>query len=237
MAKKKAAAAAPAPPPEPEQPPVDPAVEAALVAEARERELWLVEEDLHLPAQGAKVGQVDLDLHLDSLLARGRRLLAELNRNRVVYALKQKELEAWYRAQQAPLEQRLRWVDGLVRTFGGLLEFTKTKSRSLPNGRVGKRATQPRIDITDEAAAVRWCEDHGLTVKKTPLKTPIADFIAEHGTEEVHDLAGFVAVPGDKEGELYWDVPERKLLREAPRKKLVRRTTAPAAKNRFLDED
>ena len=185
--------------------------------EKEEREEWFASEDIVPLEQGAHVDMVELDLHVDSLLVRGRRLLQEYMRNKRVYDQRReemlRELDTWYLHVQHPLERRLNWLDSIIVPLVHHVKMQgKAKSRSLPSGRVGTRATPARVEFSDKKAAVEFCKANALAIKEEPYKKPILKWIAAHRNKlRVAEKAGIVFQ--DAGQRTFWEVPEHQLLK------------------------
>ena len=74
----------------------------------------------------------------------------------------------------------------------------KTKSRSLPHGKVGFKSSQDSVDIQDQVKAVIWAKANDVDVKveTTLLKTPAKKYITSTGDEPELERDGLVFVPG-----------------------------------------
>lgn len=186
--------------------------EVQALAEEAERRAWLDEQGIILLPEGQKVSQVELDLHVDTLLGHARQLLNQYLRNRAVYEQRREELDEWYRNVQRPLERGLTWMDALINPLIRLFNMGGKKSRVLPNGKVGGRAVQPRVEITDSEAAVKFCKKHALEIKEEPYKKPIMAWINKNRNKVKQlEAAGIMLVEGGER--TYWEVPEHKVLK------------------------
>lgn len=185
--------------------------------EEKERALWVQEERIPILEAGREVGHVELEAHVDELLRRGRGYLREYAHNEALYQRRKAELLAelddWRDRVQRPLEQRLRWLEGMLQPLFRMMRTGKKKSKALPNGTIGVRMRPAHVEVVDKEAAVLFCEANGIPLKKEPYKKPLKDFILANGGT-VPKAAGIVFTPAQEDGTFYWKTPEHDLLKK-----------------------
>jgi hypothetical protein len=180
----------------------------ALSEDDVEREQWFAEEKIEPLGQGQKISHVELDLYVDNLLERARRVMQDQARNKAVYDRRLAELNEWYEGVQGPLGRRLQWLDSLILPMVRLMKMPgHAKSRTLPNGAIGTRAGQPSIEFTDKKAAVQFCKKNALEIKEEPYKKPLLKlFAAKPKLLNKAEEFGIVFVEGGSKP--FWKVPE-----------------------------
>lgn len=147
--------------------------------EEQEREAFLqtldtfpVAEDLDDP--------VNTDVALDHYLEQLSQREADIAANHAVAEHRRAMIEGWEREQNGRLERECQWLRQQIEAWGRQYDFGSRKSRALPNGSFGFRATPAKVEITDMEAAVAFAEREGLEVKKTVGKKPLMAYIKAH---------------------------------------------------------
>lgn len=126
---------------------------------------------------------------IDWWLERLAKIEADRQRNRAVASARHAMIDKWAGDQEGSLLRQVEWINGRIRelvpaadpeAFKRLFD-TKGKSRSLPNGTVGFRASAEKVDVQDEEGALAFCRRHRITVGEYTLKREILAYIQSTG--------------------------------------------------------
>jgi phage host-nuclease inhibitor protein Gam len=158
------------------------------------------------------------EIYIDGVLKRLRDLEDQRARDLEVYEAQRAVVDLWHDTQQYRAEASRAYLESLIGdvvtrdadefklTYGS----GKKKSRNLPHGTIGFRASKATVNITDQEKAVAWAEANEVEVKvrKELLKTPAIEFVTaalsttgelpdeeEHGLEYVEPVQKFFIKP------------------------------------------
>lgn len=113
--------------------------------------------------------------------------------------------DAWLEEENGKLERAVKWLEEkiLLNVPGNLLHFqdtfgVKTKSRTLPHGKVGFKSSRDTVEISNQVKALRWAEENDVEVKVfTELqKKPAIAYCQESGEIPEHEADGLEFVHG-----------------------------------------
>lgn len=148
--------------------------------EEREREAFLrtldtfgVSDDLDDP--------VNTDVVIDHYLAALADREAEMARNAQVFTRRVAMLEGWLKDVNASAEREAKWLRQQIEAFARDYDFGKKKSRALPHGTIGYRASRETLEITDMDAAAAFAVERGLETKVAVNKTPLLECFRKDG--------------------------------------------------------
>lgn len=100
---------------------------------------------------------VDLDVWIDVRLEAIARVQAEMAHNADVAARRMKMLADWRDEQNAVLARRAEYLTRQIEEVARAYPYPAgKKSRKLAFGEIGLRAERPRLEVTDEAAALEF---------------------------------------------------------------------------------
>lgn len=151
---------------------------------------------LEAPAGDA---QSDVDARIDYLLEQLAQIGEQIASNDDVARRRMDMIRDWQQGENAKLERKAEWLRGEVAALvPGPDDFRRIygkKSRTLPNGSVGYRASRDTVEITDASAALEYAREHGLEIRITERvnKTPLIEHAQQTGTMEGD---GWEFVPG-----------------------------------------
>ena len=149
----------------------------------------------------------DRETLIDHYLAKIQSLLFRACMNKELRDRQVRLQDDWLEEENSKLESQAKWIEEkiLLNVPGTLGAFqdtfgVKTKSRSLPHGKVGFKSSQDTVDIQDQVLAVGWAlrNDIDVKVEKTLLKTPAKKYITTTGDEPDLETDGLVFVPGEE---------------------------------------
>ena len=129
------------------------------------------------------------------ILYKLRRLDGEAARIEALYAAERARLDSWKADRMAGVDRdrsaARRSLDGFMRAWHHL--NPRTKSLSLPNGKLQLRDVKGKVEITDPVAFVSWCETNGRTdllrYVPEPVKSALGDeeLVVRHTGPQVND--------------------------------------------------
>lgn len=155
----------------------------------------------------------ELDSRLDALLERIAELRGEIEESREVEYRRVQMIRDHFEGERYSLEASVEYLENKIRMLAlGGYDFKRKKSRNLPHGTFGFRATRPTVEVVNEERAVEWAGANvpeAVKVSRSVLKTPVLDALDDEGilteTGEVLDAEehGIRFVPGDPRGTFY----------------------------------
>ncbi|MFP3947132.1 MAG: host-nuclease inhibitor Gam family protein [Longimicrobiales bacterium] len=155
----------------------------------------------------------ELDSRIDALLERIAERRAEIRESEEVEERRVQMIRDHFKGERYSLEASVEYLENKVRLLAlGGYDFKRKKSRNLPHGTFGFRATRPTVEVVNEERAVKWAGSavpEAVKVTRSVLKTPILDALTDEGvlaeTGEVLDAEehGVRFVPGDARGTFY----------------------------------
>lgn len=150
--------------------------------EEQEREAFLQALDT-FPLTEDLDDPINTDVALDHYLEQLGQREQEITANTAVAEKRHAMIAAWEREQNGRLERECQWLRQQIEAWGRPYDFGSKKSRALPHGSFGFRATPAKVEITDMEVAVAFAEAEGLEVKKTVGKKPLMGYIKAHAGE------------------------------------------------------
>lgn len=119
---------------------------------------------LDVPPQSSLTPEVMAQI--DRMLAKVRGLLKENEDVQAVAALRIQEIQDWADRHNATRARQVAYLTTVLEyTAGELVYRPNSKSVTLPNGTLGKRAQGPRLVITEADKALAFCKKHGIEFK------------------------------------------------------------------------
>jgi hypothetical protein len=104
-------------------------------------------------------------------------------------------IQRWLDDEEGRLERQVDYLSGQIRALVPAVDGdafkevfgVKTKTRNLPHGKVGFRASRATVEVADEAAALDWCRENGVEhgVKEYVKKPPVVKYIQDTGDVDV----------------------------------------------------
>lgn len=132
--------------------------------------------------------RTEREVRADYLLERIRDERAEIEHIEEVADRRIQMIEKWEADETAKHRRRIAWLESQVRNCVPLdarrfQEEYDAKSVKLAHGRVGYRRKNETVEIEDRDKALEWVKENGIefSVSERVTKTPILDWIREHG--------------------------------------------------------
>lgn len=154
-----------------------------------------------------------LDRSLDRLLERAADLEAQVAANRAVYDSTMERAAHWLDVENGRVEKELAWLRGTLEGYWTHYPLRRReRSRSLPNGVVGWRASPGRWTITDPDAALDFALHEDLPIKQEVQVSSLKEWAAgetvdpETGEVRPREVPPFVDVEGA--GDSFYYRPE-----------------------------
>ena len=167
-----------------------------LSSEKEARQLIAVEVgDLELPAEG-EVMTAEMQANIDRRLNYLRLMESELQDIKEVAALRKHDIDRWAESASRSFQYRADIIRMELMELARRIGFPAgKKSLSLPNGVVGRRSKQGKIEIVDKGAALAFSKKNGIPTKEEASLSELKDFWL--ATKQLPD--GCTEVPGGED--------------------------------------
>lgn len=138
-----------------------------LIAEAA-REVYATVGQFEVP-DGKVLMTAELMADIDRYLNMRQDVLAQIKAMEEVAKARKEDIDLWLASQKRVMQARIEVLEGTLLQIAdnGVFPGGK-KSVSLPHGVIGRRSSQPKLELTDPTAAVRFAEENGIPVNKEP---------------------------------------------------------------------
>jgi hypothetical protein len=129
---------------------------------------------------------VDTAAKADWTIGRVLGIEARMGRRAELAAELHSRVDAWLTKAQAPDQDSVDYLTGLLRPYveAELALQRRSRTLSLPSGAAGLRRRPDRLELIDREAALAWCEEHAVEaviVKKDLSKTELKKLVFERG--------------------------------------------------------